>query len=92
MLGSAGAPGMVKLVIQSYLKPGDSLTLVFNQAQKALESVQVSSYLDTPQDAMTLSAQFTQEPGGPNHVSSMVVNGVSKQLTVAMQNSNYQRM
>jgi hypothetical protein len=91
-LGSAGAPGQVQLVIHGYLKPGDSLTLVFNQGQKALQSIQVASYLDTPQDAMTLSAQFTREAGGLSHVSSMLVNGVSKQLTVATQNSNYQRI
>jgi hypothetical protein len=92
MLGSAGAPRMVKIVIHNYLKQGDSVTLIFSEAQKALESIAVSSYLDNPKDAMTLSAQLTKEPQGPNHVSSMLVNGVSKQLTVAMQNSNYQRM
>ncbi len=92
LIGSPWAPGLVKFVIQGYLKPGDSLTLVLGEAQKALVSVQVSSYLDTPQDAMTLSAQFVQKPGGPNHVSSMVVNGMSNQLTIATQNSNYQPM
>jgi hypothetical protein len=92
MFGSAGAPGVVKIVIHDYLKQGDSVTLVFSEAQKALESIAVSSYLDNPKDGMTLSAQYTKEPQGPNHVSSMLVNGVSKELTVAMQNSNYQRM
>lgn len=91
-MGSAGAPGAVQLVIRDYLKPGDSLTLVFNQAKKSLESISVASYLNDPKDAMTLSAQFVREPQGPNHVSSMLVNGVSKQLTVATQNSNYQKM
>jgi hypothetical protein len=91
-LGPAGAPGTFQLVIRDYLKQGDSLTVVFDHAQKALESIQVASYLDSPQDAVTLSAQFTRVPGGPSHVSNMLVNGVSKQLTVAMQNSNYQRI
>lgn len=92
MFGSAGAPGVIKIVIHDYLKQGDSVTLVFNEAQKALESIAVSSYLDDPKDAMTLSAQYAKEPEVPNHVSNMLVNGVSKQLAVAMQNSNYQRM
>jgi hypothetical protein len=91
-MGSAGAPGAVQLVIRGYLKPGDSLTLVFNREQKSLESISVASYLNDPKDAMTLSAQFVREPEGPNHVSNMLVNGVSKQLTVATQNSNYQKM
>lgn len=92
MVGSTGAPGFVKFVVQGYLKPGDSLTLVLNEAEKGLTSADVSSYLDDSTDAVTLSAQFIKEPAGPNHVSSMVVNGVSKQLTVATQNSNYQRL
>lgn len=92
MFGSAGAPGVIKIVIHDYLKQGDSVTLVFNEAQKALESIAVSSYLDDPKDAMTLSAQYAKEPEVPNHVSNMLVNGVSKQLAISMQNSNYQRM
>jgi hypothetical protein len=91
-IGLAGRPGEVRLVIQSCLKAGDSLTLVFDLARKALASISVSSYLDTPKNAVRFSAQYVQEQGLPNHISSLVVNGVSKQLTVAMQNSNYQRL
>ena len=91
-LGSAGFQGEFQLVVQNYLKPGDSMTLLFNLKQKVLVSVQVSSYLSDPRDAATISAQFAQLPGGPNHVASMLINGASKQLTVAVQNSDYQKM
>jgi len=92
MLGSAGTPGEFQMVIHNYLKPNDSVTLVFSRPQKALKSLEISSYLNDPGDAVNISAQYAQEPGGPNHVSSMQVNGVSKQLTVNIQNYNYQRM
>jgi hypothetical protein len=85
-----GNPNGVQLVVHNYLKPQDSMTLVFDKVQKAILSVQVTSYLSDPTDAMTLSVQFSQIPGGPNHVSSMDMNGVSKQLNIAIQNSNYQ--
>jgi hypothetical protein len=91
-LGSGGAPGLIRMVIHNYLKQGDSVTLVFNRAQKALQSINVASYLDNPQDAVTISGQYAQIPGGPNHIDTMTVNGVSKHLTVNMQNSNYQKM
>ena len=91
-LGSGGAPGEVRMVIHNYLKQGDSVTIVFSRAQKALQSINVASYLNDPQDAVKISAQYAQIPGGPNHVAQMTVNGVSKQLTVTMQNSNYQKM
>ena len=92
LLGSAGAPNEVKLVINGYQKPGDSVTIVFNKTQKTIQSLHIATYLNDPQDAVTISEQYAQLPNGPNHVASTVVDGVSKQLTVQMQNSNYQKM
>jgi hypothetical protein len=85
-----GAAGTVSLVIKSYLKPNDSVTLVFNQQQKAIQSVQVATYLTDPGDAVTIAVQFAKLPDGTNHVATMQVNGVSKQLGVVTQNSMYQ--
>lgn len=91
-LASAGAPGEVRLTIQNYQKPGDSVTLIFNRAQKMLQSLQISSYLNDTSDAVTIAAQFSRLANGPSHVSDVQVNGVKKQLLVQMQNSNYQGM
>jgi hypothetical protein len=89
-LDLGGGAGTVSLVIKNYVKPSDSMTVVFNQGTKAIESVRVATYLTDPKDAVTIAAQFAQVPGGPNHVASTLVNGVSKQLTVSTQNSNYE--
>ena len=59
----------------SYQKPNDSVTLVFNQQQKAIQSVQVASYLTDPSDAVTIAVQFAKLPDGTNHVATMQVNG-----------------
>ncbi len=80
----------MSLIIKSYLKPNDSVTLVFGQQQKAIQSVQVASYLTAPSDAVTIAVQFAKLPDGTNHVATMQVNGVSKQLGVMTQNSMYQ--
>jgi hypothetical protein len=85
-----GAAGTVSLIIKSYLKPNDSVTLVFNQQQKAIQSIQVASYLTDPSDAVTIAVQFAKLPDGTNHVATVQVNGVSKQLGVQIQNSTYQ--
>ncbi len=92
MLGSAGAPGEIKLVIHNYVKPNDTVTMTFNTADKAIQSLQIASYMDDPKDAVNISAQFARLPDGTNHVSNMLVNGVSKELTVNTQNSNYQKL
>jgi hypothetical protein len=89
---TAGAPNQVQLVIHNYLKQGDSMTLVFDKAQKALVSLQIASYMSDPKDAMNLTVQFSALPDGTNHISNMVLDGVSKQLNIAIANSNYQHV
>jgi len=89
---SAGAPNELQLVIHNYLKPQDSMTLVFDKTQKAVLQVKISSYMDDPKDAMNLTVQFSRLPDGTNHVSNLVIDGVSKQLNIAIQNSNYQHV
>ncbi len=91
-LGSEGIPGKVQLMFANYVKPNDSVSLVFNQAERSIQSLRISSYLDSPNDAVTISVQYSKLPDGTNHVSSMLVNGVSKQLTVATQTLDYQKM
>jgi hypothetical protein len=91
MMGSGGMPGQAKLIITNYLKPNDKVTLVFDQQAKAIQSVNVQSYLNDPKDAVTIAAQFTRLPDGTNHVSTMQINGVSKDLLITTQNSNYEK-
>ena len=86
------AQGQYRLVISNYLKQGDNMTLVIDQAQKKLTNLSIATYLDDPSDAVKVDVAFSSIPGGPNHVSSQTINGVSRQLTIAIQNSNYQHL
>jgi len=83
--------GTVSLVIKSYVKPGDSVTMTISEATHSPVSMQVNSYLSDPKDAVTISAQFAQLPDGTNHVTTTTIDGVSKQLGINEQNSNYQK-
>jgi hypothetical protein len=80
----------VTLIIKNYIKPNDSVTLVFSHGKKAVQSIQIATYLDDPKDAVTIAAQFAKLPDGTNHVAGTQINGASKQLTIVTQNSNYQ--
>lgn len=92
-LGPTGsAPNELQLVIHNYLKPQDSMTIVFDKEQKAILRVQIASYMNDPKDAMNLTVTFSRLPDGTNHVNTVVMDGVSKQLTIATQNSNYQHV
>jgi hypothetical protein len=92
MFGPAGVPNEIKIVITNYIKPQDSVTLTFDKPQKRLLSMKIGSYLDDPSDAVKLNVEFSTLPQGPNHISSLVIDGVSKQLSVAVTNSNYQKL
>jgi len=82
----------IKLVFHNYVKPQDSMTLIFDKAQKQLLSLQIASYMDDPKDSMTLTVEFSRLPDGTNHVSNVIMNGVSKQLNIATQNASYQHL
>lgn len=88
----AGTPGQYKLAISNYLKPGDSMTLVVDRAQKNIVSLSIASYFNDPKDAVNVTVQFSAISDGPNHVSSETIDGVSKHLTIAIQNSNYEKI
>jgi hypothetical protein len=87
-----GAQGQFRLAITNYIKQGDNMTLVFDRARKGLASLTIGTYLDDPKDAVNVTVDFTSEPSGLSHVASETINGVSKQLTIAIANSNYQHL
>src|SRR6516225_4862023 len=89
---SKAGPDAVQVAFTNYNMQGDSMKLVFNTgAQKGIQSVAVSSYLNNdPNDAATFTAQFSKLPDGTNYMSSATVNGEKKQLTIQIQNMNYQ--
>jgi hypothetical protein len=86
-----GAEGQYRMVISNYIKKGDKMTFVIDNAQKSLASISIASYMDDPGDAVNVSVQYGRIPGGPNHVASETINGVKKELTIQTQNTNYQK-
>jgi len=87
-----GNDGEFQLALSNYVKQGDKMTIVIDKVQKAIVSVSINSYLDDPKDAVTAQVQFSAVPGGPSHVSAVTINGVSKELTIAIQNGSYQHL
>jgi hypothetical protein len=85
------AQGQYRMVISNYIKRGDNLTLVVDKAQNSLASISVASYMDDPSDAVNVVVQFAKIPGGPNPVATETINGVKKQVTIQIQNTNYQK-
>lgn len=88
---SGGGPGLVSVVATNYVKQGDSVAFTFDQPAKALLGVNVSTYNSSPSDAVTMQVTFGKLPDGTNHVSSVTINGQSKNMVITQKNENYQK-
>jgi hypothetical protein len=83
------APGGIQLEFKDYLKPGDRLTLIFITAAKALQKLSVNSYLDRPDDVVTLEVNFRLLPDGTNYPAVALVGAIGGQIEVTVENFNY---
>ena len=83
------AAGKVRLVISQYLKPGDSLTLDVDAAASRLTGLGVNSYLDKPEDTVTLAVQMNALPDGALYAAQTTLDAKAKNITVVIQNSGH---
>ena len=89
---SQAGPGVLVLKFPGYVKAGDSLSLTFDSAVKALRQIDVASYLDSPESPVTLKVGLQTIPGGPNYPGSVVLGMTARQIEVRITNSNYQKL
>jgi hypothetical protein len=81
--------GKAVLTFSDYALPGDKFSLAFDTTGKKIESVNVNTYLDKPGDSVTLAANFTSLPGGPNYLASSLLDATAKKVQVKTTNSGY---
>jgi hypothetical protein len=74
-----------------YQKPGDNLAIAINIANNIVSGLGVSTYLDSPTDVVTLSADMGQLNDGTIYTSSITLNAAAKNLTVTVRNSGYRK-
>ena len=84
--------GLVDIVFKDYALPGDSMTIGFDTAARKMRTLNVQFYLDSPQDAVTLAAQFASLPDGTSYPQQTTLGAQAKNLTVVTTNSNYRKI
>src|SRR5215471_19633837 len=82
----------IALVFKNYAQSGDQMTLSFNTATKKVSGLNVNTYLDDPEDVVTLAVKMASLPDGTNYVQQTVLDATAKQLQVTTTNSNYQKI
>jgi len=83
------AGGKVRLVISQYLKPGDSLTLDVDGAANRLTGLGVNTYLDKPDEPVTLAVQMNALADGALYAAQTTLEAKAKNITVVIQNSGH---
>jgi len=82
----------VRLTFADYLKPGDSLALVVDLVSNRPLEAQISSYLDSQKEPVTLDVRFNTLDNNATYAATSVVNVQAQNLTVKVENSGYRRM
>ncbi len=84
-----GQGGVVRLEFTDYIKPGDLLAVDLDAAANRLVGISVNTYLDTPDDAVTLNVGFATLPDGTNYTAQTTLDAKAKNVTVVVQKSGY---
>ena len=83
--------GLADLVFKDYALPGDSMSLGIDKATKKLRTLRVNSYLDTPQQPVSLLVEFSSLPDGTNYPLRTTLDVPAKQINVINTNTNYRK-
>jgi hypothetical protein len=87
----SAAPGLISLIFKDYHLPGDSMTISITQADKKMTNLSVNTYLEKPEDAVTLNVSFAALPDGASYAGQTVLDVAAKNMRVTVSNSNYQK-
>jgi hypothetical protein len=77
------------LTFSDYSLPGDKFSITFDTAGKKIVAVDVNTYLDKPDDKVSLAVAFTSLPEGPNYLSSSLLDVTAKKIQVKTTNNGY---
>jgi len=81
----------IRLNFHDYELPGDNLSISLDQATNRLIGMGVASYIDKPDDAVTLAVTMGALPDGTGYAEKTVLDAKSKDLVVTVTNSGYRK-
>jgi len=84
--------GKARIEMKQYLKPGDSLTIDLDTASNRLLGLGVNSYIDKPDEPVTLAVQMATLPDGALYAAKTTLDAKAKNITVVITNSGHHPM
>jgi hypothetical protein len=81
----------VRINFKNYQLPGDNLGVQIDMTTNRITNLGVASYLDSPQDIVTLAVKMGTLNDGTSYASDITLTAQAKNLTVAVQNTGYHK-
>jgi hypothetical protein len=82
-------PGITRLFIHNYVKPGDTATLTFDQNSNELQNLEVLSYLSSTKEPIEIRARFSRLQNGPGHIDEISAVAGKRKLSVLIRRLDY---
>lgn len=89
---SQAGPGRASIKFPGYAKANDALTMTFDTAVKSLQQVDVQTWLDEPDNPVTLKITMNALPDGVSHPDTVVLAMPKRNIEVKITKSNYQKL
>ena len=89
---SQAGPGRASLKFPGYVKANDALTLTFDTAVKSLQQIDVTTWLDEPDNVVTFKVAMAALPDGTSHPETVVLGIPKSKVEVRITKSNYQKL
>jgi hypothetical protein len=81
--------GPVRVEFQNFVQPSDLLALDVNTNAALLSALNVATYLDKKEDAVTLAVQFGTLADGTSYTAQTILEAKAKNIRVLVQNSGH---
>lgn len=81
--------GRLRLEFTTYLLAGDRLSIDVNVAANSLSAVNVASYIEKPEDTVTLGVRFATLQDGTSYHAETTLDASAKNIKVVIQNSGH---
>jgi hypothetical protein len=82
----------IRLDFNDYQKAGDTLGVEMDLTNNHLLGLSVSSYLDSPDDAVKLQVRFSSLADGSTYAGEVALDAPAKNVNVTVQNSGYKKI
>lgn len=80
---------LVRVSLPDFIKKGDLMTATLDVDKNAIVDVNVSSFLESEKDSITLAVTFSSLADGTSYSSKTTLNAKAKEIVVVVDNSGY---